>query len=410
MFDFRVPQYIIRSPEIIKQIGVKDFDYFEDHRAFTDEKTDKLWGNSLFLMKGEKWRQMRATLSPAFTGSKMLQMFELVSECADDIVKHCLTQSASGERVNIEMKDFFSRYTNDVIASCAFGLKINSIADPQNEFYTNGKKMMDFTGFKAIVKIVLINKLPALARAFKIQIMGSFAKRFTNLILETMEVRKTHNIFRPDMINTLMQLREGNLNTGEKSSSEKEGFATVEESEVGKATVTRKWSDDEIVAQCFVFFLAGFETSSTFLTFVAYELVANPDIQQKLYEEVKEVNGQLNGKRINYDTLQKMTFMDRVICETLRLWPPATQIDRVCVKEYLFDSGDGIQFKIERGTPIVLAILGIQRDPKYFADPDKFDPERFNDENKNNIQPGTYIPFGVGPRNCIGKIQLYRFK
>lgn len=52
MFDFRVPQYVVRSPELIKLIGVKDFDYFEDHRSFTDEKTDKLWGNSLFLMKG----------------------------------------------------------------------------------------------------------------------------------------------------------------------------------------------------------------------------------------------------------------------------------------------------------------------------------------------------------------------
>lgn len=91
---------------------------------------------------------MRATLSPAFTGSKMRQMFELVAECADDVVKHFLQKAENGEKINVEMKDFFTRYTNDVIATCAFGLKINSFADPDNDFYRSGKILMNFTGFK----------------------------------------------------------------------------------------------------------------------------------------------------------------------------------------------------------------------------------------------------------------------
>ncbi|XP_055312523.1 probable cytochrome P450 9f2 isoform X2 [Sitodiplosis mosellana] len=404
MFDFRVPQFVVRNPETIKKIGIKEFDFFEDHRAFTDEKTDKLWGNSLFIMKGEKWRQMRATLSPAFTGSKMRQMFELVSECADDVVKHVLKRSATGETINVEMKEFFSRYTNDVIASCAFGIKVDSLAEPDNEFFLNGKKMMDFTGIKKIAKIIIMNKMPALARALKMQIMDEFfSKSFKNLILETMEVRKSRNIYRPDMINILMQVREGSLkHQNDEQASEKEGFATVEESDVGKVTVTRKWNDDEIVAQCFLFFLAGFETSSTLLTFISYELIANPDIQQKLYEEIVQVNGQLNGQRINYDVLQKMKYLDQFICETLRKWPPAFQVDRVCVKDYTFDDGEGLTFKVEKGTPFLFPIYGIQNDPKHFPIPDRFDPERFNEENKDRIIPGTYIPFGIGPRNCIG--------
>lgn len=73
---------------------------------------------------------MRATLSPAFTGSKMRLMFELVADCADDVVKHFLKKIENGEKIEVEMKDFFTRYTNDNIASCAFGLKINSFADP----------------------------------------------------------------------------------------------------------------------------------------------------------------------------------------------------------------------------------------------------------------------------------------
>lgn len=79
MFDFRMPQYVVRDPEVMKQITMKDFDHFEDHRGFFDASCDKLWGNTLFFMTGEKWRNMRATLSPAFTGSKMRLMFRMIN-------------------------------------------------------------------------------------------------------------------------------------------------------------------------------------------------------------------------------------------------------------------------------------------------------------------------------------------
>lgn len=194
-----------------------------------------------------------------------------------------------------------------------------------------------------------------------------------------MEVRKNRNIFRPDMINILMQVREGRLKyQNDEKAVQKDGFATVEESDVGKVTVTRKWNDDEIVAQCFLFFLAGFETSSNLLTFAAYELFANPDVQQRLYEEIVQVNDQLDGRRINYDTLQKMKYLDQIICETLRKWPPATQVtssfstptmdnclqptafqvDRVCVKDYVYDDGEGLTFNVEAGTAFLFTIYG----------------------------------------------------
>lgn len=115
MFDFRVPQYVIRDAELFKQITIKDFDHFEDHLGFVDDSIDTLWGNILFLMKGEKWRQIRVTLSPTFTGSKMRQMFKLVAECADDVVKHVLLKSEMGATINMEMKDFFSRYTDGFV-------------------------------------------------------------------------------------------------------------------------------------------------------------------------------------------------------------------------------------------------------------------------------------------------------
>lgn len=156
------------------------------------------------------------------------------------------------------------------------------------------------------------------------------------------------------------------------------------------------------MAQCFVFFLAGFETSSTLLTFIAYELLANPDIQQKLYEEIARVNEELNGERVTYEAIQKMSYLDQVVCETLRMRPGAVLLDRTCVKDYIYDYGNGLNFTIEKGSHILYNVYGVHHDPKFFSNPMKFDPSRFSDENKKLIAPGTYTPFGIGPRNCIG--------
>lgn len=138
------------------------------------------------------------------------------------------------------------------------------------------------------------------------------------------------------------------------------------------------------------------------LTFAAYEILANPNVQNKLHEEIAEVNDRLGGKCITYDVLQKMKYLDQVISETLRKWPAGVQIDRICVKDYVYDDGDKLKFKIEKGSLVSYSLVGIQHDPNYFPNPENFDPERFSDENRHNILAGTYVGFGVGPRNCIG--------
>lgn len=410
--DFTKRAYVVRDPDVYKRIAIKDFDHFQDHRSFFDGSVDEISSNVLIALKADKWRQMRATLSPAFTGSKMRQMFELISECADEIVEHFTKKAESGEKLDVEMKDFFSRYTNDVIATCAFGIKVNSFADPDNEFFVNGKKVMKPPSPLKILQFFIIMWTPKIARLLKLKGFDeSVTMSFKRSILETMKMRKENNIYRPDMVQLLMQVREGNLDhqADEKSKDAPDGFATAEESEVGKTKVTRTWTDSEIIAQCLLFFFAGFETSSTMLTFVAYELVANPDVQQKLYEEIAAVNEQLDGKRITYDVIQKMKYLDQVISETLRMWPAALQVDRECVKDYTYDDGHR-KFTIEKGSVIAFSLLGIQRDPKYFPNPDVFDPSRFDDENKHKIQPGTYLPFGIGPRNCIGRQHSLSFR
>lgn len=154
----------------------------------------------------------------------------------------------------------------------------------------------------------------------------------------------------------------------------------------------------------FVFFIAGFNTTSHLLQTLTYELAKNQDIQEELYQEVLEVLATLGGKPVTYEALHKMKYLDCVISEGLRMYPPAVQTDRSCSKPIDLDLGNGKTLHINKKEVITLPIYNIHHDSDYFPNPENFDPTRFNDENKSSIVAGSYLPFGMGQRACIGRL------
>lgn len=404
LFEFSTPTFIVRDPKLLKKLTVKDFDSFADHKLFLSEEVDPLFGKALFSLQGQKWRDMRATLSPAFTGSKMRQMFELVSTVGQQVALTLKAQIKNGEESCYEFKDLARKFTVDTIATCAFGIEVNSFQNPKNEFHRIAGKMANFGSFISVLKFAGYFAVPKLMKALKIKFFDDETQQFfEKAINETMRIRERDGIIRHDMINLLIQAKQGKL-THEREPETKtsvEGFATVEESQVGKNVVTRKWDDEDLYAQCFIFFFAGFDTVSTVMTFMSYELMVNTDVQRKLQQEIDEMNEALDGKRVNYEQIQGMKYMDQVACEVLRLWPPAPAIDRLCVKDYEMQYDDK-KFTFEKGKNFYIPIYGIHHDERYYENPEVFDPERFSEENRRNIDPDTYLPFGLGPRNCIG--------
>lgn len=413
MFDLVTPVFVVRDPELIKQITVKDFDHFVNHRQIFGSNLDRdsisLFGKTLFALTDQPWRDMRATLSPAFTGSKMRQMFDQIVECSAEMVQHFRDGPAEVEQGGREMKDVFTRYTTNVIASCAFGLKVNSFRDPDNVFYTNGQRMIDFARFKVLVKVLAYRVFPWAMEKLEIDLFDRELNLFfAELVLETVKTRELQGIVRPDMIHLLLQAKKGMLKRQKEPEDQLvEGFATVQESDVGTTTGDptrqgdRTLTQMELVAQCLIFFLAGFDTVANCLTFLAYELMLNRDVQDRLYEEILATEDTLDGKPLSYEALQHMRYMDMVVSESLRKWGPAPSTDRVCTRDYVVRDGD-TEFTIDTGTVVFIPIAGIHNDPQYYPDPEKFDPERFSEENRDKIKAGTYLPFGIGPRNCIG--------
>ncbi|XP_073945642.1 cytochrome P450 9e2-like [Choristoneura fumiferana] len=406
-YEFVKPVIFIRDIELIKKITVKDFEHFLDHRTFVSEELDPLFGRNLFSLKGQEWKDMRSTLSPAFTSSKMKHMLPFIVEVGNQMVNSLKTKilKSKSKSIEIDVKDLSTRFANDVIASCAFGLRVDSHTDDNNEFYKMGYKASNF-GFWQLMKFFLYASVPSLAKKMKMTLFSDdVADFFKHLVTSTMKDREAHNILRPDMIHLLMEAKKGRLTHDERSDKDADaGFATVEESTVGKKTTNRTWSDIDLVAQAALFFIAGFETVSTAMTFLLYELAVNPDVQEKLAQEISE-HEKTSGGKFDYNSIQSMTYMDMCVSELLRLWPPAVASDRLCNKDYNLGKPNAKateDYIMKKGEGLNIPVMAIHRDPEFFPDPLKFDPERFSDERKHEILPFTYLPFGLGPRNCIG--------
>ena len=157
-----------------------------------------------------------------------------------------------------------------------------------------------------------------------------------------------------------------------------------------------KLSNDEIMAQSIVFLLAGFETTATTLSSTAYFLTTYPDVQDKLIEEIDKAD-EARGDTPLYDYVQSIGYLDQVVCEVLRLCAPAFNLLRGCAEEAVYK---GIRFP--KGVDVNIPSYVLHRDPEVWDNPEEFNPENFSPEAKEKRDPYSFLPFGTGPRQCIG--------
>ncbi|XP_066602048.1 uncharacterized protein [Prorops nasuta] len=387
-YDFFNPVVVLRDPELIKQITVKNFDSFTDHKSFVDEKCDPFFGKMLFALKGEKWREMRTLLSPSFTSSKMRAMFELMYKCSDNysVTLAKMTKereesvAAAGDGLTIDAKDVITRFTNDVIATCAFGIGLDSMKDRDNPFYLLGKDVSNFSGFAKMVKFMLLRNCPEISAMLGLSFISLKARNFFMGVIErSIRTRDQEGIARPDMLQLMMD-------TGR----------------------NRKDMDDltieDMTSQAFIFFLAGFDTTATVMAFALLVLAIHPEAQDKLVQEIDQIFEKSQGQP-SYEDINNAEYLTAVINEILRLYPPQVIIDRVCVKDYELPAclPGSKPLKLKKDSYVWLPVYALHRDPAYFGEnPNEFVPERFMKENKQKIELSCFMPFGVGPRMCIG--------
>ncbi|KAK6644069.1 hypothetical protein RUM43_000334 [Polyplax serrata] len=394
MYLMQVPFLLIRDPDLLKQIMIKDTDHFLNRYDFSLD-ADPLMSKNLSALKDEKWRNLRMVMTTVFTASKMKDMFTFMEKCAKQSTEILMTKIKNQNNVKgtdadvleMEFKEYFSRYGTDVIASTAFGVEVDSFKNPDNEFYAAGSAITDGFGGKNGIKLTLMMMFPTVAKMLKLTFFGTKLNNFFfSIVSSTIREREKHNIVRKDVIHVLKESRKTKEN--------------MENGNLVKGKLP-ELTDEDIAAQAMLFYFGGFETMATLLGFLSYELALHPDIQQQVYEEVITITEANEG--VTYDgIMHQMKYLDMVINETLRKWPPAVSSDRVVTKRYTIPKTENSpEVILEPGDKVMIPISSLHRDPKHFPDPEKFDPERFRDE-KDTVKNFTFLPFGDGMRGCIG--------
>ncbi|XP_036597165.1 cytochrome P450 3A24-like [Trichosurus vulpecula] len=372
-FDGRQPVLAITDPEIIKSVMVKEcYSVFTNRRGIIAGKTLQ---SAITVVEDDQWKRIRTILSPTFTSGKLKEMFPIINQYGDVLVKNMQKEAEKNKPVTL--KDIFGAFSLDVITSTSFSVNIDSLNNKDDPFVREINKILQSVTLGPLRLTVEI--LPFLVPLFQKLDLGLFPKEPIDFLKKSIkkikeERKKNSQIHRVDFLQLMLDSQTPN-------NSEMHSYKDL--------------SDEEILAQSIIFILAGYETSSSVLSFLFYNLATHPEIQQKLQKEIDAVLP--NKEAVTYDALAQIEYLDMVIHETLRLFPIVTRMERVAKKTVVING-----LTIPKGTVVMAPAFVLHHDPEYWPEPEEFRPERFSKENKGSINPYVYLPFGAGPRNCIG--------
>ncbi|XP_035678198.1 cytochrome P450 3A8-like [Branchiostoma floridae] len=373
----------ISDPEMLRDIFVKKFHALSNTQTDAVTLETKPSGRMLINLRGEDWKDVRSTLSPAFSGGKLKMMMPAINTCADQLVQNIAKFAETGE--SFDTKELTGAFTMDVIARTAFGTEIDSQRNPQDPFVLMGRKAFDIKMsspsflllfmFPSIMKPILewlnIDLFPRDATSF-----------FYGIFDQLIGLRqKSDEKGRVDFLQLMMDAHK------DADEEEEDGVKLHGQ----KHALTR----DDIVANGFLFFVAGYETTATSMAFALYNFALNQEEQDKAREEVNKIME--NRDLIDYEAVHEMSYLEMCCMETLRLYPPIPNTGRVASEEVKVQ-----WLTIPKDMMVIVPVIAIHYDPERWPEPKKFIPERFTKEAREKRDPYNWLPFGAGPRNCIG--------
>lgn len=368
-FEGGRPALTVGDPDLVKLVLVKDFPTLCNRRLV--DFFDPILDNMMATAPVDLWRKIRPSSSPAFTAAKMRKMNNLIQDCARVTSEHL--KNAAEEGKDVDVKRFYGHYALDVIAKCAFGTELDSLKDANNQFVANASKAFSGGINLAVIFFVLC---PALMRVLKPKILSPEPFRyFKQVCLAIIRERRRQHRRHEDFLQLMMDAQEGTLADSAEDAPGKESAEILDLDcgvKNGVTFVTRALSEDEALAQCVQFFVAAHDGISTVLACAAYLLALNPEAQEKLRTEADECFT-THGNNPSLDVISRLPYIHCVISETMRLYPPAPRLDRTASKEYVMgDTG----IRVPKDSIVTVPIYAMHRDPEFFPDPDKFNPER----------------------------------
>lgn len=352
---------IVNDPALVRQVMVEEADRFPKSDLMVGA-LEPLVGNSLFVSAGDVWRRQRRMIDPAFSQLRVSRAYGAMLAAVDAYEAHLAELAARGEPFSLDLA--MSHLTADIICRTVFSTSLESA--------TAREVFEDFMYFERTVAHVEIKRL----------------------IFDKAWAPTPHS---PDVLAACQRIRthigrllEPHLGPdGQDLNDIATAVANAEDPEEGG-----RFTREELIDQLGVFFLAGHETTASALTWAFFILAEQDEVAARLRAEVEAAAG--DGP-LDFETVKRLAFVRNVFKETLRLYPPITFMPRVALEP----SHIG-RFRIRRGAMVMIAPWAIHRHQDYWPEPDRFDPDRFTPEREKDIVPGTYLPFGLGPRICIG--------
>lgn len=206
IWSFTTPVLVVRSPELVKLILIKDFQYFVDRNAGIDEKTDSLGSTFLFFSKAPIWRSLRTKVTPIYTTGKLRQMFDMIYNSAGDMIEHITQLSIQNKTGNI--KSIAANYTINVLTSTAFGLQANCFQYENAEFKELGMRMFGFN-IKKGIKNACYFFSPAIVSLFKLRAFDDVSYEFIReAFWKAIEEREKTKVKRNDLIDIMIKMKQ----------------------------------------------------------------------------------------------------------------------------------------------------------------------------------------------------------
>ena len=377
----------VKHPDMIKLVTIRDFDHFQD-QGFLAPEINKMEANDFGLanLKGDHWRSVKASVSPAFSLKNMKAMVPTIDKNSKRMVQN-LNDSFKSKKLNpkvLELDPLIKPFAMDVITQVAFGVDVNAIENPDNEFTKFAGDMFSISRF------MLASMFPKLAVLFNVGIIRKdILQFFLNVSRQILRDRQSgidlqkHN----DVLDLMIKIKNRTLKADDETTKE-----------FGLSSNVEANLDDEVIAKTMMqFFLDGYDTVAGAIVLCLYFLACNEDIQEKAHEEVNEVASKCGGN-LTGDDVNDLKYLDMIFSETMRFTPmPMTA--RLCTKPWKIPHTD---ITIPKETRVFIPVSPIHMDSKFYSNPEKFDPDRFRPDRKGELTSGTYLPFGIGPRQCIG--------
>ncbi|KAL8604082.1 hypothetical protein ACOMHN_024907 [Nucella lapillus] len=389
MYTTNGPALVISDLDMLREILVKQFQHFPN-RISSSRLNMKPWKDGLTQLTGDHWKHVRSTLSPTFSSGKMKRMMPGIQQVSMELKDHLNGKASQGEM--FELKELCGRFSMDVIGAVAFGMDVSSIQNPQHNFVKQARAIMNPNKFE-IFLAVFFGRL--LSRVSRWGILGGMKEAldfFQGICEQALKDRQTD--MQSQKYHDFLQLLVESEMEGDR-----QGAVDSEIDHENHLITSDKWTrkgltKDEMMANSLIFLLAGFETVATTLAFTLFLLAHNPDCMKKAQDEL---DSKLGKSLVNYETANALSYLEMCINESLRLYPSGFILLRSAAEDVEIK---GVKFLKDMGVFVPVAIL--HKDPEVWPEPEKFDPMRFTPEERAGRHPMSFLPFGMGPRNCIG--------